>query len=37
MASGGSVSHRLGWLKAGDQAAAQPLWERYSRRPARLA
>src|SRR5215471_3593733 len=25
----GSVTHWIGRLRAGDQAAAQPLWERY--------
>ena len=34
---GGSVSHWLGELKAGDLAAAQPLWERYFGRLVRLA
>lgn len=29
MPSEGSVTHWLGRLRAGDQAAAQPLWERY--------
>ena len=33
----GSVSHWLGQLKAGDQEAAQPLWERYFRRLVGLA
>src|SRR5262245_62417052 len=33
----GSVSHWLGQLKAGDRAAAQPLWERYFRRLVALA
>ena len=32
MSSAGSVTHWLGRLKAGDQAAAQPLWEAYFRR-----
>jgi hypothetical protein len=32
MASEGSVTHWLGQLCAGDQAAAQPLWERYFQR-----
>jgi DNA-directed RNA polymerase specialized sigma24 family protein len=27
----GSVTHWLDWLRAGDQDAAQPLWERYFR------
>ena len=34
---GGSVSHWLGDLKAGNLAAAQPLWERYFSRLVRLA
>src|SRR5262249_15593419 len=33
----GSVTHWLGALKAGDLAAAQPLWERYFDRLVRLA
>jgi DNA-directed RNA polymerase specialized sigma24 family protein len=33
----GSVTHWLGALRAGDQAAAQPLWERYFERLVRLA
>src|SRR5690349_16954755 len=33
----GSVSQWLGPLKRGDQAAAQPLWERYFDRLVRLA
>jgi DNA-directed RNA polymerase specialized sigma24 family protein len=33
----GSVSHWLGQLKAGDQEAAQPLWERYFQRLVALA
>ena len=37
MSSGGSVSHWLGRLRAGEQAAAQPLWERYFRRLVALA
>ena len=32
-----SVSHWLGQLKAGDHAAAQPLWERYFHRLVGLA
>jgi hypothetical protein len=32
MSSSGSVTHWLQLLKAGDSAAAQPLWERYFRR-----
>ncbi|HKM54774.1 MAG TPA: ECF-type sigma factor [Isosphaeraceae bacterium] len=35
--SHGSVTHWLGALKAGDLAAAQPLWERYFQRLVRLA
>lgn len=35
--SGGSVSQWLGDLKAGDLAAAQPLWERYFARLVGLA
>jgi DNA-directed RNA polymerase specialized sigma24 family protein len=35
--SSGSVTHWLGLLKAGDSAAAQPLWERYFRRLVGLA
>src|SRR5438105_426196 len=31
MSSAGSVSHWIAQLKAGDQAAAQPLWEAYYR------
>ena len=30
--SHGSITHWLGALKAGDLAAAQPLWERYFQR-----
>jgi DNA-directed RNA polymerase specialized sigma24 family protein len=37
MASSGSVTHWLTLLKAGDSAAAQPLWERYYRRLVALA
>jgi DNA-directed RNA polymerase specialized sigma24 family protein len=37
MPSEGSVTRWLGQLKAGDAAAAQPLWERYVRRLAGLA
>jgi DNA-directed RNA polymerase specialized sigma24 family protein len=37
MASPGSVSHWLDCLKAGDQAAAQPLWESYFLRLVALA
>jgi DNA-directed RNA polymerase specialized sigma24 family protein len=37
MSSPGSVTHWLGLLKAGDSAAAQPLWERYFRRLVGLA
>jgi DNA-directed RNA polymerase specialized sigma24 family protein len=33
----GSVTHRLGRLKAGDRAAAQQLWEGYFRRLVGLA
>ncbi|MFO0907290.1 MAG: ECF-type sigma factor [Isosphaeraceae bacterium] len=33
----GSITHWLGGLKAGDGAAAQPLWERYYARLVRLA
>ena len=35
--SSGSVTHWLGLLKAGDSAAAQPLWQRYFRRLVGLA
>ena len=35
--SHGSITHWLGALKAGDRAAAQPLWERYFQRLVRLA
>jgi DNA-directed RNA polymerase specialized sigma24 family protein len=37
MAPEGSVTHWLGQLRAGDAAAAQPLWERYIRRLVGLA
>jgi DNA-directed RNA polymerase specialized sigma24 family protein len=37
MSSAGSVTAWLGRLKAGEAAAARPLWERYSRRLVRLA
>lgn len=37
MSFGGSVSHWVSALKAGDAAAAQPLWERYHRRLIGLA
>jgi DNA-directed RNA polymerase specialized sigma24 family protein len=37
MTSDGSVTHWLHLLKAGDQAAAQPLWEGYFRRLVALA
>jgi DNA-directed RNA polymerase specialized sigma24 family protein len=37
MSSDGSVTVWLGALKAGDPAAAQPLWERYFRQLVRLA
>jgi DNA-directed RNA polymerase specialized sigma24 family protein len=37
MTSDGSVTHWLHLLKAGDRAAAQPLWERYFRRLVALA
>jgi DNA-directed RNA polymerase specialized sigma24 family protein len=37
MASGGSVTHWIGQLKAGDQAAAQKLWEKYFDRLVRFA
>ena len=33
----GSITHWLDTLKAGDRAAAQPLWERYFPRLVRLA
>src|SRR6516225_7466478 len=34
---GGSVTHWIGRLRAGDQAAAQPLWQLYFRRLVGLA
>lgn len=37
MASEGSVTHWIGLLRAGDRAAAQPLWEAYCHRLAALA
>ncbi len=37
MSSGGSVTHWIGQLKAGNPAAAQPLWERYFQRLVSLA
>ena len=37
MSSGGSVTRWVAALKAGDTAAAQPLWERYHRRLVGLA
>jgi DNA-directed RNA polymerase specialized sigma24 family protein len=37
MPSGGSVTHWIAQLKAGEQAAAQPLWQRYFERLVRLA
>ena len=37
MSSGGSVTHWIGLLKAGDHQAAQPLWERYFARLVTLA
>ena len=37
MTSGGSVTHWLHLLKAGDRAAAQPLWDAYFRRLVALA
>ena len=36
-ASSGSVTHWIQQLRAGDQAAAQPLWERYFRQLVGLA
>ena len=35
--SHGSITHWIGALKAGDLAAAQPLWEHYFQRLVRLA
>jgi RNA polymerase sigma factor (sigma-70 family) len=37
MSSAGSVTHWLRLLKAGDQEAARPLWQRYFRRLVGLA
>jgi DNA-directed RNA polymerase specialized sigma24 family protein len=37
MSSEGSITHWIGLLKAGDPAAAQPLWEAYFRRLVALA
>ena len=37
MASPGSVTHWIGQLRAGDQVAAQHLWEGYFRRLVGLA
>jgi DNA-directed RNA polymerase specialized sigma24 family protein len=37
MPSDGSVTHWIGLAKAGDSAAAQPLWERYFQRLVGLA
>jgi DNA-directed RNA polymerase specialized sigma24 family protein len=37
MSSDGSITNWLDQLKAGDQAAAQPLWQRYFERLVRLA
>src|SRR5207249_10470385 len=37
MSSGGSVTRWVAALKAGDTAAAQPLWERYHRQLVALA
>jgi DNA-directed RNA polymerase specialized sigma24 family protein len=37
MSSTGSVTHWISLLKAGNHAAAQPLWERYYRRLVGLA
>jgi hypothetical protein len=36
-ASSGSVTHWISQLRAGDQAAAQPLWERYFQQLVGLA
>jgi DNA-directed RNA polymerase specialized sigma24 family protein len=37
MPAGGPITHWLGLLRAGDRAAAQPLWEAYCGRLAALA
>ncbi len=37
MSSAGSVTHWISQIKTGDQAAAQPLWERYFQRLVGLA
>jgi RNA polymerase sigma factor (sigma-70 family) len=37
MTSAGSVTHWVRSLKSGDQAAAQPLWERYHRQLVAMA
>src|SRR5262249_62418037 len=37
MSSDGSVTHWIRQLKAGEQAAAQPLWEAYFQRLVHLA
>jgi RNA polymerase sigma factor (sigma-70 family) len=37
MALEGSITHWISQLKAGDQAAAQPLWERYFQKLVNLA
>ena len=37
MSADGSVTHWLGRLRAGDHAAAQPLWQRYFQRLVGLA
>jgi DNA-directed RNA polymerase specialized sigma24 family protein len=37
MPSDGSVTHWIGQLKAGEEAAAQPLWQGYFQRLVRLA
>jgi hypothetical protein len=37
MPADGSITHWLGLLRAGDRAAAQPLWEAYCGRLAALA